>query len=106
MTNKPSEYGASGIYRSGEPTLSNGEGSALALSIRGNAFIEPYPLQVKVVESGGYTYYCLATPGTAVATAGWRIMREDATGNVLFCDADDLFDNVASSPESLVYSYS
>jgi hypothetical protein len=106
MTTKPSSYGASGIYRVAEPSLQDGEGSALAISQRGNALIENYPQQVKIVESGGYTYVCFATVGTSVAASAWRIFRVDSTGNVLYADADDSYDNIATDPTLLNYSYS
>ena len=61
--------------------------------------------QIKVVESGGYRYFCFAAPGTAEAAAGWRIFRLDDIGNLLYADGNANFDNVASSPESLTYSY-
>jgi hypothetical protein len=106
MTNKPSSFGAAGIYRQAEPTLVNKEGSALALSPKGNTWVELYPNQLKVVESGGYTYVCMATVGTAVASALWRIFRVDSTGNLLYADGNQNYDNVATDPTLLSYSYS
>lgn len=63
-------------------------------------------IQQKIVESGSYTYICIAPVGTAEATAGWQICRYDTTGNKMFADADLNFDNVATDPTSLTYSYS
>ena len=62
-------------------------------------------LQIKVVESGSYTYFCFAAPGTAEATAGWRAFRLDSTGNLLYADGDANYDNVATDPTALSYSY-
>jgi len=103
---KPSTYGAAGIYRTAEPSLSNNDGSALALSKRGNTFTESYPEQIKIVEDSGYTYVCFATVGTAVASAAWKIFRADATGNILYASADDGYIHVATDPTALTYVYS
>lgn len=105
MTNRANEFGNAGIYRSSEPTLSNEEGSALALSPKGNSWIEIYPWAVKTVEDGGYTYVCVSTPGTAVASAYWRIFRTDATGNLIYADGNADFVHIATDPTSLSYSY-
>lgn len=61
--------------------------------------------QSKIVESGGYTYICYAPVGTAEATEGWQIFRVDATGNKMYADGDANYDNAASDPASLTYSY-
>lgn len=63
-------------------------------------------LQIKAVESGGYQYFCFSSPGVAEATAGWMIFRLDATGNKMYADANANFDNVATDPTALSYSYS
>lgn len=63
-------------------------------------------LQQKIVVSGDYTYICLARPGTPEAGAYWQIKRIDTTGNILYADANDNFDNVASDPTGLTYAYS
>lgn len=39
---------------------------------------EASDLQLKVVESGGYTYICKSAVGTAEATAKWKIYRLDS----------------------------
>jgi hypothetical protein len=62
-------------------------------------------LQIKIVEDSGYTYICFAAPGIAVATDKWRIFRIDETGNLLFADGNDNFDNVATDPTALTYTY-
>ena len=106
MSNKPFEYGAAGIYRSAEPTLVDGEGSALALSSKGNAWMEVYPWQVKVETDDTYTYVAVATPGTSEDAAAWRVYRTDSDGNLLYADGNELFDNVATDLTTLDYSYS
>ena len=64
-------------------------------------------IQTKIVSSGGYTYICKAPVGTALANAKWQIARiEESTGSKMWCDADTDFDNVATDPTSLTYSYS
>lgn len=62
--------------------------------------------QIKIVESGGYTYVCFANVGTPEATAEWKVFRVDSTGNKMYADANCKYDNVASDPASLTYSYS
>ena len=61
--------------------------------------------QIYSVTSGIYTYFCFAAPWTALATAKWRIFRLDTEANLMFADADANFDNVATDPTSLSYSY-
>lgn len=63
-------------------------------------------MQVKVVEDSGYTYFCKAQVGTAEATAKWKVFRLDSTGNKVYADGDSNFDNTASDPTALSYSYS
>ena len=63
-------------------------------------------LQTKVVTSGGYVYVCRARVGTALATAKWLVYRIDqSTGSKMFADGNDDFDNVATDPTVLTYSY-
>ena len=62
-------------------------------------------LQIKSVASGGYTYFCFAAPGTPVATAKWRIFRIDANTNLMYADGNAAYDNVATDPTSLSYTY-
>lgn len=62
-------------------------------------------LQIKVVESGGYTYFCFAKPGTTEATAKWRVFRLDSTGNLLYADGNANYDNAATDPTALNYTY-
>lgn len=61
--------------------------------------------QIKSVNSGDYTYFCFAQPGTAEATASWKIFRIDTDGNKLYADGDADYDNAASDPTLLTYSY-
>lgn len=64
-------------------------------------------MQTKIVSSGGYTYICKAAVGTALGDAKWQIARvEESTGSKMWCDADSDFDNVATDPTLLTYSYS
>ena len=62
--------------------------------------------QMKVVVSGGYTYICRAPVGTAEVAAGWQAFRMDNNGNKMYANADSLYDNVATDPTVLNYSYS
>jgi hypothetical protein len=62
-------------------------------------------LQIKSVISGGYTYFCFAAPGTAEATAKWRIFRLDGDANLMYAGGDAGYTNVASDPTALSYSY-
>lgn len=62
-------------------------------------------IQTKVVESGGYTYICKAAVGTAENAAGWKIFRIDTAGSKMYADGDANYDNVASDPTGLSYSY-
>ena len=62
--------------------------------------------QMKLVESGSYIYTCLAGVGTTEATAKWKVFRVDATGNLMYADANSNYDNVATDPTVLSYSYS
>lgn len=66
---------------------------------------EANDVQTKIVDSGGYTYICKAPVGTAEATAGWKIYRIDTNGSKVYADGDSNFDNVATDPTSLTYSY-
>lgn len=58
--------------------------------------------------NGLLEYLCEAEPGTALATAQWRIRKfvYDSDGfntQVLWCDSDRKFDNVATDPSLLTY---
>ena len=61
--------------------------------------------QIYAVNSGGYNYFCFAAVGTALATAKWLVFRVDSVGNKLYADANAEFDNVATDPTALTYSY-
>lgn len=63
-------------------------------------------IQVKIVEAGGYTYICKAAAGTSEATSAWKVFRLDSSGNKMFADANARYDNTASDPTILTYSYS
>jgi hypothetical protein len=65
-----------------------------------------YAIVKKVV--GLIKYVATALPGSGTADAVWRVMKVDnsVTGQSLitWADGNDLFDNIASDIESLVYS--
>lgn len=61
--------------------------------------------QIYAVETGGYNYFCFAAVGTAQATAKWMVFRVDSVGNKIYADGDAEFDNVATDPTILTYSY-
>ena len=62
--------------------------------------------QTYITSSGGYTYICESVVGTALGTAKWRIKRFDSNGSGMYADANTNFDNVATDPTALTYSYS
>lgn len=62
-------------------------------------------LQIKVVESGDYTYFCFAKPGITEATAKWRIFRLSSTGSLVYADGNSNYDNAATDPTALTYTY-
>lgn len=73
-----------------------------------------YPYKVIQVKgtsgnaNGLLEYLCEAEPGTALATATWRIRKfvYDSAGfntQVLWADSDRNFDNVATDPSTLTY---
>ena len=50
-------------------------------------------LIAQVEDAGTYTYVGKATPGTAVGTSAWQVVRiTNATGVKLFASSDTLFD--------------
>jgi hypothetical protein len=62
-------------------------------------------LIVDSTTTAGFTYLCEAQPGTAAATAAWRISKiTDATGVTVWADGNGNFDNVAADRASLTYS--
>lgn len=61
--------------------------------------------QMKIVSSGGYTYICKAAVGTAEASALWKIFRLDSNGSKMYADGNANYDNIASDPTALTYSY-
>jgi hypothetical protein len=64
------------------------------------------PMNVKIQESGVYTYVAFAPVGTAQATAGWKVFRMDETSGliILYADANGNYDNVATDLTLLSYS--
>lgn len=63
-------------------------------------------MQTKIVSDSGYTYICKAPVGTALSDAKWQVSRIDSTGSKMFADADSEFDNIATDPTTLSFSYS
>lgn len=63
-------------------------------------------LQIKIVKSGDYTYICFSAPGVSEGTAKWKVFRIDSSGNKLYADANAEYDNLATDPTALTYSYS
>lgn len=65
-------------------------------------------LNIKITESGNYTYIGKAPVGTAQATAKWQCFRidESVSGQtvILYADANANFDNVATDLTALTYS--
>ena len=63
---------------------------------------------IKITESGNYTYIGKAPVGTAQATAGWQAFRidENTSGQtlILYADGNANFDNVCTDLTSLSYS--
>lgn len=59
------------------------------------------------VASGTETYYGFAAPGSSVAAAKWRILKQEVSGDItsiLYADGDIEFDNIWNNRAS--YSYS
>jgi len=61
---------------------------------------------VKITESGVYTYIAKAPVGTAQSSAAWQAFRLDETSGMilLYADGNDNFDNVATDLTSLTYA--
>ena len=61
---------------------------------------------IKITESGSITYIGYANPGTAQATAAWKVMKMDTTSGLVITWADGNlnFDNVATDLTALTYS--
>jgi|MudIll2142460700_1097286.scaffolds.fasta_scaffold1373460_1 hypothetical protein len=62
-------------------------------------------MQLYLVSSGGYDYFCLAAPGSALGDAKWQVFRLDSDGNKVFANHSASFDNVATNPAGLNFSY-
>lgn len=76
-------------------------------STNGAAHVVDGALATKVIVVGAVTYIAEAVPGTAEATAAWRIQSIDTTTGTLikWADGNSNFDNVATSlPGSLSFS--
>ena len=61
--------------------------------------------QIKSVQSGDYYYFCFAPVGTAEATAAWKCFRVDSIGKKVYADGNADYDNAASDPSALTYTY-
>jgi len=58
--------------------------------------IDP-PLEYVTYAGGGFTYYCSAVPGTALATEAWQVARKrDASGTISYAGTG-LFAHAANS---------
>jgi hypothetical protein len=62
-------------------------------------------LQMFCDTDGTYDYFCFAPPGTAQATAKWLVFRMDDAGSRQYADGNANFDNAATDPAALSYSY-
>lgn len=62
--------------------------------------------QIYSIADGGYTYFCFAAPGTALSIDKWMVFRLDSNANLMYADGDADYDNVATDPTILSYSYS
>lgn len=69
--------------------------------------VDPSLMAQVIVESGAYTYICIAPPGTDRSTAKWQCKRIDTstTGTTVFtwADGNTDFDNSATDPTALTY---
>lgn len=66
-------------------------------SINGAALVSDAALDYMPYSDATYTYYCEAAPGTALATASWRIARKNnATGRIEYADGG-AFSNAATN---------
>ena len=64
-------------------------------------------MNVKITESGDYTYIAKAPIGTAQGSALWQALRIEESGSntvILWADANNDFDNVATDLSLLSYS--
>ena len=63
-------------------------------------------MALKITVVGSVTYLATAAPGTAEATAKWRVKKIDETSGMVitWSDGDADFDNVATDLTALSYS--
>lgn len=65
--------------------------------VSGAALVSDAALDYMPYSDATYTYYCEAAPGTALATASWRIARKhNATGRIEYADGG-AFSNAATN---------
>lgn len=72
-----------------------------------NALVSKVSLyNIKITESGDYTYIAKAPVGTAQASAAWQAFRIDESSGlvILYADGDANFDNIATDLTALSYS--
>jgi len=63
------------------------------------------PTILKVDDTGTVTYLGTAKPGTATSAASWRVKKvTNASGDIVWADGDDSYDNVWDDRASLSYS--
>lgn len=69
-------------------------------------FTDSINYQMKITESGSYTYVAYANPGTAESEAAWKVMRLDNSSGltVKWADKNTNFDNVATDLTLLDFS--
>lgn len=62
------------------------------------------PLATRFASNASVAFYGFARPGVSTGASYWRIMRQSHDGTFVdFADGDDLFDNLWSNRENLVY---
>jgi len=61
-------------------------------------------LKVVHTNDSTYDYYSFASPGTAISSALWRIIRVDANDNVTYANGNANYTNIASNYASYTYS--
>ncbi len=69
-------------------------------------FTDSVNYAIKITESGTDTYIAYANPGTAEATAAWKVMKLDSSSGMVitWADGDTKFNNIATDLTALDYS--
>ena len=81
------------------PTYAAGDRAEMQLDDRGRTVVSDNMGQAHVEYSDAtYEYFCFAAPGSAVASAVWRVFRlTSADTTITWADGDDLYNNLATS---------